>query len=74
MNKIKSICVVVNGAAVPTVSPYDLISDNLTLDEIILNSKARDKKVDSIDGYEIHEVKGMLIGYQYMKDTAGATE
>lgn len=74
MNKIKSICVVVNGAAVPIVSPYDLISDNLTLDEIILNSKARDKKVNIIDGYEIHEVKGMLIGYQYMKDTAGATE
>lgn len=38
----------------------------------MLESKARDKKVNIIDGYEIHEVKGMLIGYQYMKDSTSS--
>lgn len=76
MNKLQSICVVVNGAAVPVVTAYDLISDNLTLDEIILESEARDKKVDTIDGYEIHELKGLMVGYQYTdtEDAAGATQ
>ena len=67
MNHVESMCIVVGEKAVPIVTPYDLLDENITLDEIIALAQTRAKKRVTLDGYDIYTLKGLEIGFKFVK-------
>ena len=66
MNRVESMCIVIGDKAVPIVTPYDLLDEDITLDEIIALAQTRAKK-RTLDGYDIYTLKGLEIGFKFIK-------
>ena len=69
MNRVESMCIVIGDKAVPIVTPYDLLDEDITLDEIIALAQTRAKKRVTLDGYDIYTLKGLEIGFKFIKKT-----
>lgn len=66
MNTVKKTVLLKNNGTFKTATPYQIMMETgLTLEEIILSAKG--KPIKSEGKYSIFEVKGHLIGFQFIK-------
>lgn len=70
IHKIKEIVLLDDRRIIPYKNPLDLVADTgLTLEDILLANKGKNKPVKSQGGYTVFNIKGYLIGFKYYPES-----